>query len=192
MKIHTLLVALAVACTGDITTDKTSDTATTPGNCPNGYDGPITITGADVTCSGTTVRFEVQTQGLTGDGMVYSQETGNDPDGQWADNHTVVTYEFDVCGTYDHLEREIQDGSTLNDPLDDYARDVSSVFQCGDHYGDPNVMTYAFSVNDNAGNQADCFAFGDDVNGMKSDSYDIAGEDPDFSLADCTAGQAGL
>lgn len=160
-------------------------------DCPNGtYTGPIVIGSASVTCTDTTVRFQAETVGLTSGGMVFSQETAND-EPQWADNHSLLTYEFDPCGFVDKLERYLDDGSTLEDPLNEYQTDISTVFTCANHYNQPNMMTYAFGVNDMSGNLTDCYAFGNDVQGMKAQSYDLAGEDPDFNLIYCTVGVEG-
>jgi hypothetical protein len=193
MKIHYALVALAFACTGDLG-GKTGDTAT-GGSCPGGrYDGPITIVSASVDCDGTTVRFAAETEGLTGDGWVFSQETASTSDfGQWSDNHTIETYEFDPCGFSDKLEREIQDGTTLSDPLNDWQSDQSSVFTCDGHYTDNNFMTFAFGVKDQSGNLVDCLAFGDDPSGLAAGDYndDRIGDDPDFNLSDCRSGEEG-
>ena len=194
MKFRYALLTLAFACTGDLG-DKSGDTGiTTGGNCPDGpYNGPIEIEGAEVTCTGSNVHFEARTKGLTGDGWVFSQETGSEyAGGQWADNHTIESYEFDTCGTFDKLERDIQDGTTLSDPVNDWQQDVSSVFTCANHYSDNGFMTFAFSVDDQSGNQADCLAFGDDVEGMKNNDYNIVGDDPVFNLQACRAGQEGL
>jgi hypothetical protein len=191
---HVLPVLLLAAGCPEKIDGGSGDTGPT-GDCGDRYDGPITIVGAEVTCSGSTVRFAAETEGLTGDGMVFSQETGSEyAGGQWADNHSIETYEFDVCGFYDRLEREIQDGTTLNEPLNDYERDVSSVFTCDDHYSDNNFMTFAFGVMDQAGGLADCFAFGEDPSGLADGDYDDEriGEDPDFNLSDCRAGEEGI
>jgi hypothetical protein len=188
------LLVLAAGCPEKLDVG-TGDTGT-GGECgADRYDGPIEIQGAEVTCTGTTVRFAAETKGLTGDGIVFSQETASTyAGGQWSDNHTIETYEFDVCGTYDRLERTIDDGTTLDDPLNDWQTDQSSVFRCGDHYTDNDFMTFAFGVNDQSGNLADCFAFGHDPTGLASGDYngDRIGDDPLFSLSGCRAGEEGI
>ena len=192
MKIRYPLVALVfVACTGDIG-GKTGDTGGTAGQCADGrYDGPIAIVGAEVTCSNDTARFAMETDGLTGDGIVFSQETGNEATAQWSENNTLETFEFDVCGFFDKLEREITAASEPGDITpNERQQDVNSVFTCGGHYNDNNFMTFLFAANDQAGNQADCLGFGDDVSGINS--YDRAGDEPLLNENDCQAGQEGI
>jgi hypothetical protein len=197
MKLRYVLVALALACNGD--TDKTGVTAETgttdtggtdntgTDDCPDGvYTGPITIVAANVTCAGDQATFAADTTGVTGGGWFYAQETGN-VEPQYSENHTLDSTGADpLCNAYDHVERTITSGAAAQEV------DVSSIFSCTDHYENNTVMTFAFTVNDAAGNQADCYAFGHDVPGMTTAAYDIAGEDPIADIAGCTEGSEGM
>src|SRR5688572_8295988 len=142
---YAILAALALACSGEKATDSGDSAGTTNPECPNGvFTGPTTITHVEVTCTGNQVRLAADTEGWTHNGSVYSQETANiEP--QWNDEHSIESYEYDACGYEDHLERVLNDGSTLADPLNDWSIDSSSLFRCDDHYTEP-VMTYAFMV----------------------------------------------
>ena len=110
--------------------------------------------------------------------------------GQWADNHTLESYEFDAwCGAFDRLERTLQDGTTLSDPLNDWQTDESTIFRCEDHLEDNAYMTFAFAVYDQQGFLADCLAFGHDPEGMRNGIYNIVGDAPVFDLANCVDGE---
>jgi len=191
MKNHLAIFALvAAACTGDAPKDSGDTASCTPEQDDDGdgiYDGPIVIEKATVNCSGgNQVTFFVETKGWTDGGYIFSQGTGN-PEPQWSDNHTLVSVDYDACGNWDQLERTISDVSTLNDPLDDWQEDQSTVFGCDTHYGDPDVMTYAFAVVDLDGNVAACVAYGEDVTGLKNGNEDRV-NGPGFDLSQCTQG----
>lgn len=176
----------------EFTEEDTGDFGTLTNSCPEIYTGPLAIARAAVTCEDNVARFELDADGLTEEGHVYMQETGGPyQGGQWSENHTLVTYEFDVCGFYDKLERELQDGRTLDNPLDDYETDVSTVFSC-EMLEDNDYMTFAFAIDDINGQLAGCVAFGHDVQGMKNGVYTVLGEAPQFNLADCVDGTEGL
>jgi hypothetical protein len=188
MKTHlTLFAMLAIGCTGD--SGKDSGATDSGGECAaeDFYTGPVTIETASVDCNGNTVRFSAETNGWTDGGWVFSQETGN-TEAQWSDQHDLVSDEYDACGAWDRLEREIQDGSTLNDPLDDWQENVSSVFTCDAHYNDSNVMSYAFAVVDIDGAFADCVAYGDDPDGLVNNNYDRVNDPSGFNPGDCGRG----
>lgn len=189
MKNHlTLFGMLAIGCAGE--SGKDSGTTTTE-DCAaeDFYTGPVTIEQASVECNGNnTVRFAAETKGWTDGGYVFSQETGN-PEPQWSDQHDLASVDFDPCGAFDKLEREIQDGDTLADPTNDWQENVSSVFQCDDHYESPGiVMSYAFAVVDIDGAFADCVAYGDDPDGLVNDAYNRLANPVGFDASDCSRG----
>jgi hypothetical protein len=173
----------------DTDTDTDSDADT---GCPDGiYEGPTVIASAIVYCVGTTARYGLETEGLTSGGYIYSQETaGQYAGGQWADNHTLEPFDTDPCGYYDRLDREVQDGTTLADPLNDWQSDVSTIFTCSNHLQDNTYMTFAFAVDDLAGNLASCLAFGHDVQGMIDGLYYVypLAQPPAFDLSVCVEG----
>ena len=187
MKMHLALVAaLAAACTGDVGTKDTGGTDTGTANCDNVYDGPVTIEVATVECTGDEVTFYAETKGLTDGGMVFTQETGNQ-EPNYSDEHDLASFEFDNCGRWDHLRRTIQDASTLDDAFNDWQRNSSTVFDCDLHYGDGDVVTYAFVVMDQDGNEADCIAYGEDVQELINNSADRVA-DPSFNTSQCVEG----
>jgi len=183
MKNHlALFAALIVACTGQGPGTDTGTEGT--GDCEDFYEGPVSIDQVSVDCEGSRVTFGAETVGWTDGGYVFSQETGNQ-EPQWSDEHDLESVEYDECGAWDRLEQTIRDGSTLSDPLNDWARNESSVFRCGAHYGDSNVMTYAFVVKDVDGEVASCVVFGDDPQGLISGRYERVNE-PTFDTSRCT------
>src|SRR5688572_25752753 len=98
------LAALA-ACSGPDDKTDSGDTAdTTAGACPDGlYTGPVTITIHEVACNADgNIDYEIETEGWTGNGRVFSQETSNDD--AWADEHDLLSHEFDECQFWDRLE----------------------------------------------------------------------------------------
>jgi hypothetical protein len=177
----------------DTDTDTDADTDT---GCPDGiYEGPTVIVAAVVYCLGNTARYGIETDGLTSGGYVFQQETaGQYAGGQWADNHTLVPFDTDPCGYYDKLDRELQDGSTLADPLNDWQSDVSTIFTCDWHLEDNAYMTFAFAVDDPAGNLASCLAFGHDVQGLIDEIYYryLLADPPAFDLSICVEGTEGI
>lgn len=183
-----LFAALATACAGGGGATDTGTVDTGVEGCADFYDGPVTIDRVSVKCNGDQVTFQAETTGWADGGWVFSQETGN-KEPQWSDEHDLESVDFDRCGQWDHLERTIRDGSTLADPLRDWARNESSVFQCGPHYGDPKVMTYAFAVKDVNGELASCVVFGDDPRGLVDDTYERV-NDPSFDTSRCVTGVA--
>ncbi|MEQ1506947.1 MAG: hypothetical protein ABMB14_32265 [Myxococcota bacterium] len=172
---YLVVAAGAVACTGDL---GTKDSGTDSGTC-NWFQGPTTITRVSVDCTGSTVRFEADTEGWTDGGWVFSQETENGPS-QWSDTHDLDSYEYEPCNQSDKLEQELSTGASV----EGWQIDQSTVFTCADHYNVP-VMTYAFGVKDVDGNLVDCAAFGEDVQGMISNSAGDRVNDPDFDISDC-------
>lgn len=183
------MIAFIVAgCAGD---KDPADSGTDSGTaaCPGGaYSGPITITSHSVGCGGgTTVTFDVTTDGVTGGGWVFSQETGNadDPYDQWSDTHTLDSVGADADCNTDHLSRTLDDVTHLADPLVDWQIDQSTVFGCATHYESPGpVMSYAFGVADATGALVTCAAYGEDVAGMLNGTYNRANP-PDFDLSGC-------
>ena len=183
------LAVFALACAGE--GDKESgDTGPTDATCADGrYDGPTSIVDADVTCTGTDVRFYAETEGWTDGGLVFSQETAN-AEPNYSDEHELASFNADACGFMDELERVIGDGTTVNDPLNDCNINECSVFTCGAHYNDPNVMSYAFYVYDSAANFADCRAIGENPGKLLSDGSANRVNEPSFDLGNCTSGLA--
>jgi hypothetical protein len=176
----------AAACTGDAFSKDSGTTESGTGFCTATSDDPPTIDVATVDCNGNQVSFFVETTNWTDDGVVFTQETGN-PETQWSDEHDLLSVEWDECGFWDRLRLTLNDASTLDDPLYDWQQNVSTVFDCSLHYGDPNVITYAFAVYD--GNQvADCIVFGHDPQGMINGNYRRVNQ-PSFNLSQCTLGQ---
>lgn len=195
MKFHYCLVALAIACGGDkdatsgATGDSTTDTTGVGTDCaPDGpFTGPLGITAYSVTCTGTDVTFDIETAGVTAGGWVFSQETGT-AGGQWADNHTLESYEYDqTCGTFDKLHRTIAATGTDAGTL---AQDVNSLFHCDTHYEVADKMTYAFAVDDSTGNQAACSVVGGDPAALIAQSGNNVGEPPVPDLSACVEGLA--
>lgn len=188
MKTHLALIGiLATACTGD--TGKDSGTDTAGGDCAaeDFYTGPVAIDTYSVDCGGNDVTFNVETTGWTDGGFVFTQETGNESSaGQWSDEHTLPSVEFDSCGAWDRLERTISTGAGIND----WQENVSTLFTCEDHFGDPNVISHAFAVVDIDGAFADCVAYGDDPQGMIDNDYDRANDPSGFNLSSCNVGQS--
>lgn len=188
MKIHLALFALfAAACTGDLGTKDTGTTESGTTECANFYDGPISIDVATVTCDGHEVTYYAETTGWTDGGYVFTQETGN-TEPQYSDEHDLESFDYDACGEWDHLRRRLQDRDTMSDPINDWQRNVSTVFDCDDHFGDPNVITYAFAVVDLDGNEAACIVYGDDPEGMINGDYQRVDAQPSFDLNQCVRG----
>ena len=186
MKNHLALIGiLATACTGDSGKDSgTTDTAAGDCAAEDFYNGPVTIDTFTVDCSGGEVTFAAETIGWTDGGFVFTQETGNEStSGQWSDEHTLVSREYDACGGWDHLDRTINVGVDIND----WQENVSSIFTCEGHYNDPNVVTYAVYVVDIDGNFADCVVDGEDPSGLIAGTEERAA-DPSFDESDCTPG----
>lgn len=188
-----MFAALAlVACSGDDTskttggtgTTDTTDTQTDCADVGGFYDGPVTVQEVSVGCDANdVVRFYARTEGWTGDGWVFSQETAN-PTPNWSDTHDMASYQFDACGYEDELERSLETGAA---PAT-WEMNVSSVFTCAGHYDAANgVMSYAVGVMDIDGNLADCLAWGQDPDGMIDGSISRVNE-PGFSLANCVVG----
>jgi hypothetical protein len=187
------IAVIAAACTaGDKGVDSGVTTDSGTNACPQGtFTDPVSVQNATVECLDTsTVRFYVRTAGWTDDGYVFAQNTADESTGQsqYSDNHDMISYEYDPCGFDDELQQELNTGVLPAQA----ARNQSTVFSCvpGYHYDDgggPATMTYGFAVNDVGGNVADCLAFGDDVNGMKNETYNRLVE-PDFDLNICSAG----
>lgn len=182
-----------VACAGDSDTKTDSgsptgiDTTDTETECAGQggfYDGPITVQEVSVTCDASdNVRFYARTEGWTGDGWVFSQETAN-PTPNWSDTHDMESYQFDACGYEDELERTLATGAAVAA----WEMNVSTVFTCAAHFDAANgVMSYAVGVKDLDGNLADCLAWGQDPDGMIDGSVGRVNE-PGFSLANCVVG----
>ena len=175
------MLAFAAGCAGDEgikgsgetgTTD--TDTMTGMTECPEIYTGPTLVQLTQVSClDNSTVRFYVETDGWTGDGLWFSQETGN-AEPQWADEHDILSFEFDDCGFWDHLEQELTTGAGVSD----WSVNQSTVFSCEPnvHFDGSGVMSYAARVYDIDGNFADCLAWGHDPQGMIDGDYSRANE----------------
>lgn len=182
-----ILAAVAAACTGDKGVDSGTPADTGTAACAETYDGPPVIQEVRVECLSTnTVRFYARTEGWTDDGYVFSQETGNQTP-NYSDEHDLTAYDWDACGFEDNLERELSTSADYNAAQ----RNQSTVFSCEPdvHFDGAGVMTYAFAVNDQQGQVADCLAFGEDVNGMKNSPASDRVNEPSFDLGICSAGQ---
>jgi hypothetical protein len=185
------LAALA-ACSGPDDKDGSGETGTTGTDCPDGvFTGPVLITDYSATCDGDgNARYYVETQGWTANGRLFAQETENDPAGQWSDNHDLISYEFDECQEWDHLEAVLTTGASTTD----WETNVSTVFTCAGHIDpvapDAPVMSYAAQVDDLDGNAAHCVAWGQDPQGMIDDTAGTRINDPGFDLSGCEIGTA--
>jgi len=181
-----LSLAALTACTGDKGTDSGDSGPGVCGDQGGMFAGPTTVQYASVACdANNNVRFYVETEGLTSDGVAFAQETANDPTGQWSDSITLESYEWDECGYWDHLEHELATGSDLAG----YQQNVNTVFTCAAHFDPGNaVMTYAVGVYDLDGNLADCLAWGDDVAGMIANTAGTRINEPDWDLSSCEEG----
>jgi hypothetical protein len=189
------LAALA-ACSGpDDKGGQSGETGTTgPTECPDGlYEGPISIVEYSVTCENDAVVYFVETEGWTGGGRVFSQETSNDD--AWADEHVLYSYEFDVCQAWDRLstsdQEEIGSIATVTDSAD-VVPNETTLFTCENHITDPAVMSYAAEVYDIDGAVVDCVAWGDDPQGLIDGTAGngVRANDPSFDVSNCRIGNA--
>ncbi|MEZ4235645.1 MAG: hypothetical protein R3F59_05685 [Myxococcota bacterium] len=183
------IAVIAILAAAGCDTGKIGDSGDSgAGDCPDGrYNGPVEITEAQVYCieNDTKVRFEAHTNGWTDGGYVFEEDTANTSTGaydNWSDQHDLTAYDWDACGYYDNVQQELITGRGIND----WQENVSTVFQCGYHYGSV-VMTYAFAVNDENGNLANCLAFGDNVTALKNGTISRP-NDPTFDISICQAG----
>jgi hypothetical protein len=186
MKFRYALVALALACNGD-TSDKTGvtgetgdDTGTTePGDCPDGqYTGPVSITDASVTCTGTSATFHATTEGVAAGGSIFAQETGSEyAGGQWSENHPLAQTAADECGFSSEMAGTV----------------TASLWDCA-QLEDNAFMSFAFFALDGTGAVADCYAFGGDVPAMTGGTATLLGQEPDYptELAACEEGVEGM
>lgn len=187
------LAALA-ACSGpDDKGDSGGETGTTTTGCPPAdvFTGPTLITSYSVACDANdALAILVETQGWTGGGQIFMQETANSP--AWAETHSLSSYEFDICQEWDHLALGIEGTETLTTgvAVADQTPNASTVFGCGTHI-EAGVMSYAVEVTDLGGAVAHCVAWGDDPDGMIADTAsapDGRVNEPGFSLAGCDVG----
>jgi len=190
------IIALAVlaACDDGTDTDtdttETGDTATTT-ECsdvdPNTID--TTVQSIDVTCSGDEATLAASLTGVSavGSAVMFLQETGNiEP--QWSEEHPLETKSVDTCFASEELETTLTD---LGVAVGDNVPGTSSVFNCTDHFNDPDVLTVAVYVEDAEDPSiTSCLVVGDDPAGLIAGNYDNAGaaEDPSFNLSGCDAG----
>lgn len=189
------LAALA-ACAGEkdqgTESGETGETTPPATDCPDGvYEGPVTITDYSVTCEGNSIVYFVETEGWTGGGRVFSQETSND--NAWSDEHELYSYEFDLCQAWDRLSTSNDDQIGSIEPvtdINDVVPNETTLFSCANHINDPNVMSYAAEVYDLNGAVVDCVAWGDDPQGMiDGDAGNgVRANEPSFDLSTCRIG----
>ncbi|MBX2803762.1 MAG: hypothetical protein KTR31_39165 [Myxococcales bacterium] len=163
------MVALVAGCEGDLTDTKDSgDTGETTGCVGGPFTGPVVIAAANISCvDDNTVLFEMSTDGIASDGLVFSQETAN-PTPNFSDEHSLAVVDSDAeCGTFTDLERELSTG------IVNFETDVSTLFRCDESAGgDPYhhnavVMTYAFRAYDSTGAFADCVIAGENPTALR-------------------------
>lgn len=151
----------------------TTTSPTEPGGNPR-------ITGAGGTCfANDQVEFAVSANKVMSAARLFQEETGN-ANIHWSENHPFDNSNGNDSTFYLILD----DGTTMNDPVNDWRPGSSTVFTCPDFFDLPDVMTYAVQVDDAAGNPADCIVFGDDPQGMIDRVYDRVNE-PEFDLLAC-------
>lgn len=158
--------------------DKSGDTG-----CP-AEPGVVEIESIDINCDTTTqVTFTVNTVGVAADGNVFSQETGNATP-NYSDNHTLAFDSSDACGQTSVLTRTL----TTDTSLANAQPDSSTVFSCAadTHYA-ADVMTYAFHIFDDGGNELDCLVAGNNPSDLIDGASDRVNE-PTYSVADCATG----
>ncbi|HHO53451.1 MAG TPA: hypothetical protein ENK18_21910 [Deltaproteobacteria bacterium] len=193
-----ILGALAlVGCDGDNTTSKTGDTGTgtDTGMTDTGMTTdcatplPILITAVSVTCDAKdVVTFDLTVDGDAADGLIFSQETGNTATAsQYADEHSLVASGTDPCGTTGSLSQSLTTGAALGTDVPD----ESTVFTCATHHGSPQgAMSYAGRAYDSTGALADCYAWGQDPQGLIDNIYPRLADPVNPSeLAGCAVAQ---
>jgi len=178
-----LAATLLVGCPEDGKTDSgdtDTDTTDTTG-CPTTFSGPVTVQEASASCTGDVVTIDVLTEGWTSGGTVYQIQSTVDA---WADEHDLESYEYDPCGEYDRLARELATTTTL--PT---VRNESTLFACAS-YSD-GTMTWAVAVTDLNGDMADCLAWGDDpqgvIDGTRLSTFNYE-DGPTFDESMCVVG----
>ncbi|MCB9684618.1 MAG: hypothetical protein H6738_04530 [Alphaproteobacteria bacterium] len=162
--------------TGRRWTDHTGDST----GCPTFYDGPALVQLASVTCQTQTLRVRGESQGWISDARVHLRDNANAI--YWSENHRLTSYEFDVCGLWDHFDVELAAGASIST----WQEDVSTVFTCA--IIDDNVMSYAIGIWDFDGVYADCLAWGVDPEEIVNNPSADAGEPADFDVVDCVIG----
>jgi hypothetical protein len=182
VEVRVLVIALFAGCHGRsaISTFPGFDSGfVDSGLGPCSYAGPVLISSVDVGCDESgAAAFLVETDGISGDGLLFAEATGGDaPD--WSETHTVVSFERDDCGAWDHLGRTLVTGVTE----DAWAEDQSTAFTC-DGDLDGNGMSYAAMVYDADGTPADCVAWGEDPAAVIDGNRARANE-PGWDLAGC-------
>lgn len=149
------------------------------------FTGPVLVTSASVACVADVAEVRVETQAWSGGGFFYQIESGVQP--PWAEEHDLVSFEFDPRGAWDHLKVDLQTGVSLGA----VERSVSTLFTCADHYDRAGIMTFAVAATDLYGEVADCLAWGDDPAGVIAGTvlspYNYA-YGPTFDASLCAAG----
>jgi hypothetical protein len=174
----------ATAATGDTgQTGATGDTAT---DTAAPYVGPVLIDLVALSCDADDVfEFYLETVGLTHDGVVYAQETGNYPPAQWSENFTLESFEYDADGAWDHLRHTLETQASLGS----WTPNVNTLFSCGAHFDPVNeVMSYAVAVYDESDVFADCIAWGENPQGMIDGTAGNNVNLPLWNLAPCVVG----
>ena len=170
----------AVACTGDEgKSDSGSETGTTT------EPTELLVESYSVSCNAdnSEITYSATTSATGYDGLVYQQETGSSymKDGallQFSDEHDLTS-----SGT--SMSITVADGGGL-----DAVRNVDTLFDCELHINEPDWMTYAFGVYDDAGVIADCLAGGGDAPGLIDGTYTapaVNAPSADFDLSACVA-----
>jgi hypothetical protein len=150
------------------------------------FPGPVALSRVGLACSvdGAFIRFTAETAGWSS-GMVFSEETGaSEP--HRADEHDLFSFDFDWDGAWERLDQVVDAAGTLADPLSDWDRNASSLFDCPEVL-DVARMTYAFAVWDTDDQFADCLVFGHDPAAL-TDGTALRSLDPDFDASSCRVG----
>lgn len=147
--------------------------------------GAITIVSTSVDCVGDTVQFGMHVEGITGDGLVFMQETAN-AGPHLAEEHDLVSVDSDPAVPFDDLAQSLLEDASYDDQM----RNEASLFRCRHHFEADDVMTYAFVALDVTGNVADCVVWGHDPDGLIDETYPRVAE-PSVDLSSCRVATPG-